>query len=261
MFWKLGAYLAGFLHFLGTSAWTDGGYRLTPGHSFCLRTISGVFRTHSTGSVAAADCLRRGKRKKSTTLPSNGSSLGYIPAPLPVCSLPVPPSVVESPSSREPVPAPAASSCQSLFWWQDPSLSHPDLPFQLVFLTSSSEALQGCPGICSRAPLRLQAQRSLCPGVFSCLLPRQSHTIPSQPHSGALFSKKYSWIPTTSDRMTASFSRILKSVLCPPLVFHGRLLTPMSCSALASLWISRISVFIIFSPSAPSGARRAGVGG
>lgn len=208
-----------------------------------------MFRTHSSGPVATNDCLKRGKRKNQRDPGLTVSYLGSIPAPLPVCSLPKPS------SSCEPVPAPAASNIGSKIFpgGQGPSCFYPDLPFQL-FLNSAS-GLHRNLHLRSPSP-RLQAQPSLCPGVLPRLpLLSESHCTFTAP-----LSWKYSWTPTAPDRITASLVRVLKSVLCPPLIFHGRLLTPKSCSAFASLWRSGILAFTSPAPLPLAGPDRQGWG-
>lgn len=223
-----------------------------------LEPVSGVFRTHSSGPVATNDCLRRGKRKNQLSQQRDPgltvSYLGSIPAPLPVCSLPMPG------SSREPVPAPAASNIGSKLFpgGQGPSCFYPDLPFQL-FLNSASGPHRNL-HLRSPSP-RLQAQPSLCPGTLPRLpLLSESHHTFTAPLRGFVLLEIFldSHSPRQNDCLPCQGPKV-----CPlsPSCFPRKVIDPQVLFSLCEpLEIKDLSLYIS-SPSAPSRARQAGVGG
>lgn len=107
-------------------------------------------------------------------------------------------------------------------WGQDPSNSSLSLPFHLHPSLQLFRSLNLNLHTCAIAFLRAfehtdSSALEHWPAFPDC----QNHTSPSQPFKGAVFSLKYSWTPTTPDRTTASFLRVLKPVLCSPLLVYA----------------------------------------
>lgn len=214
-------------------------------------TISREFSIHASGTTAGNDHLRRAEGKNQQLFPatpwlppdpmphhlsSGPSQPRHCRLTMQTCFLHGKPSWTCYWPAGEPAQALTASRGGSKLFprSQGPSNSSLDLPFHLHPSLQLFRNLNLNLHTSAIAFLRAFEHTDLSalehwPSFPTC----QNHTRPSHPYKGAVFSLKYSRTPTTPDRTTASILRVLKPVLCSPLLvyaggyWHPRLVQPL----------------------------------